>query len=302
MPLIGVSYQCEEKDEEYISRFSNKTEIKRIIQTALRLGIIKFAASSAKMSRLAPLHLKVLREIIEEGLDIDIIPCISIPLTIGGRSVDAFRRWATYLEIEKRNDPNILKRVMEDPILNFREGWRDRLPQAEPYGKKDFEKIQADWNKVHEALENFVDLPVSIVEPGSETDFLAMTERFDLLGGLIDRIKDSGYDKIVFGVHHSGETIPRLEKSLRNFDGYVTPLNSMGIMMLPTQESAEKAIQQTRNKIFAIKPLAGGRIKPGEAYRYIFNFDIEACMFGAATKKEVEENYEEALKAMRSKS
>jgi hypothetical protein len=124
-----------------------------------------------------------------------------------------------------------------------------------------------------------------------------MAGREDLIGALIDQLNDLGYKKILFGVHHAGETIPRLDKN-QNIVGYVTPLNEMGIMMLPEQSIAENAIRKTKKKIIAIKPLAGGRIKPHRAYKYVFKYNVEACMFGAATEEEVRINHLEILNTL----
>lgn len=290
MPLIGFSYQSKEKDKELLRKFSEKKEIRKMIKTAYELGIRKFATSSSNMSNLSALHLEVIREYYDRGYDFEIIPCFSIPLHYRGKKIDAFKRWATYIEIEKKKHPKILNRVLNDPILNFRENWKKNLPKASPYTKKEEKSLEIKWNNVEDALEEFSNLPVSYIEPGSETDFLAMTERYDLLGELVDRINASGYKRILFGVHHAGETINRLEKEIGKFNGYVTPLNSLGIMMLPTQESAEEAIKNSKKKVFIIKPFAGGRIPPSCAFKYIFKFNIEGLMFGASTEKEINED------------
>lgn len=297
MPLIGSSYQSKEKDRELVKKFSDKKEIKKIFDTAYKRGIRTFATSSSNMSELSAGHLEVVREYYENEKNFEIIPCFSIPIVLREKRIDAFKRWATYLEIEKRQVPKIFNHVLEEPILNFRKNWRKNLPKATAYTKKDLIDLKIKWDTVENALEEFSDLPVSYIEPGSETDFLAMTERYDLLGELIDRITSSGYKKILFGVHHAGETINRMEKEFENFDGYVTPLNSMGIMMLPTHKMAEEAIISTRKKVFVIKPFAGGRIEPLTAFKYIFKFKIEGIMFGASTEEEIVEDINAMSKA-----
>ena len=109
--------------------------------------------------------------------------------------------------------------------------------------------------------------------------------------------KSRGCARVFLGVPHAGETIPRLDNNQR-INGYVTPINTLGVMMLPDQKTAENAIRKTSKKIIAIKPLAGGRIKPHRAYQYIFSYKPEACMFGAATEEEVEISHLEILKAL----
>lgn len=300
MPLIGVSYQTTKIDKKYRKKFSDEREIKNIIQTALNHGIKKFAASSPTMNLLAEKHLNVLKELYSNGHHFKVLPCFSIPLKIENREINAFKRWATYIEVEKKDNPQVLKKFMDDPVLNFRPGWKEKLPSAKPYTKKDFQNLKIDTLELDREIEAFKDLPVSYIEAGSETDFIALTERGDLISELIDHLYASGYNKVLLGVHHAGETIPRLEK-IQEIDGYVTPINELGVMMLPDQKTAENTIRKTRKKIFAIKPLAGGRIEPHRAFKYVFSYDIEACMFGAATKEEVKMDLLEILRILDSK-
>jgi len=299
MPFIGVSYQSPDRDREYRKRFSDANAIRGVIDAAVAMGVKVFAAAAPDSSPLAPLHLQVLRDVVDDGHEIALIPCVGIPLRIGSKGVDAFRRWATYLSVEERTHPGIRRRVLEDPILNFREGWKKKLPTSRPYDEGDLQRLSVDWGKIDESLEPFMEFPVSYMEPGSETDFLAMTGRFDLLGDLVDRIKERGFSRILFGVHHAGVTIPRLEGDLTGFDGYLTPLNPLGVMMLPTQGSAESAIEATGKTVFAIKPLAGGRVEPERAFSYVFGFDVEGCMIGCASTREVEEDVRAAVKAQK---
>jgi len=241
----------------------------------------------------------VLQDAADEGRDIELIPCVGVPVRLGGEEIDAFRRWATYVAVEEATHPGVRQLIIEDPILNFRPGWRSRLPASRPYRDHDCQRLEIDWGRLEADLDFFVDLPVSYIEPGSETDFLAMVGRLDLLGELVDRIRERGFGGVLFGVHHAGETIPRLDDGLEGFSGYVTPLNPIGVMMFPTKASAEKAIRDTKRAVYAIKPLAGSRVKPEEAFRYVFGFRVEGCMIGCASVSEVEEDFKAALEASR---
>lgn len=299
MPMIGVSYQSRERDREYQERFRDPGAMKSVIDAAIRMGVTRFAAASRDSSPLAPTHLQVLKNTADEGRGISVIPCIGIPIRLRGSGIDAFRRWATYLALEERRYPEVRRLVLHDPVLNFREGWRHRLPVSKPYSEEDFQMLAIDWGKIDDGLEDFVDLPVSHVEPGSETDFLAMAGRLDLLGELIDRIRERGYGRVLFGVHHAGVTIPRLDEGLDGFDGYLTPLNPLGVMMLPTRASAEEAVRNTQRAVYAIKPLAGGRVSPEAAFQYVFGFHVGGCMVGCASVSEVEEDFEAAIEAAR---
>lgn len=298
MPLVGISYQSSQKDVEYRERFSDPAAMREVMEAALEMGVHRFAAATPDSSPLAASHISTLKEMTEAGHGVEVLPCIMVPLRIQGGKVDAFRRWATYISFEEREHPDVRGFVLDDPILNFREGWRQRLPTSRPYVERDFEELEIDWDRVEGGLDEFTELDVRYVEPGSETDFLAMTGRMDLLGELVDRIKGRGFQGVLFGVHHAGTTIPILEEGLPGFEGYVTPLNSRGIMMLPSKSSAEEAIRATRRTVYAIKPLAGGRINPDEAFRHVFEFDVEGCMVGCASVEEVRVDMQAALRAI----
>jgi hypothetical protein len=296
MPLVGVSYQSRERDREYREKFGDDGEMRRVVDAAIGLGVRRFAAASPSSSPLAPQHLRVLKQAVDDGHGIDVIPCIGIPMRIGIRGIDAFRRWATYLAHEEPEYPGVRRCVLDDPVLNFREGWRQRLPASKPYGEDDLQRLALDWRRIEDDLEVLTDLPVSCVEPGSETDFLAMAGRLDLLGELADRIGERGFG-VLFGVHHAGVTIPVLDGELDSHDGYLTPLNPLGVMMFPTKASAEAAVRDAGKLVYAIKPLAGGRVGPEAAFRYVFGFDVEGCMVGCASVSEVEEDFRAAIQA-----
>jgi len=299
MPIIGVSYQNKERDEEYRKRFSDENEIVKVIEAAVKMGVRKFASATPDSSPLSSLHLRVLRDLANQGLDVQLIPCLGIPMRLGERKVDDFRRWATYLAYESETYPEVRQHMLDDPILGFREGWRELLPTSKPYGEGDFQDLNVDWRQIEVNMSYFKELPVQYIEPGSETDFLALAGRFDLLGELVDKILETGFRGTLFGVHHAGMTIPRLEEKLDHFDGYLTPLNPLGVMMFPTKASSEAAVNGTSRDVYAIKPFAGGRVEPGAAFRYVFSLPVRGCIFGAGSISEVERDLGSAFEVIR---
>ena len=101
------------------------------------------------------------------------------------------------------------------------------------------------------------------------------------------------------GTHHAGSTIPVLERSWIEFDGYITPVNKLGVMIFPTQGMALKAIRSAKKPIIAIKPLAGGRIPPNIALEFVYkDLMIDACMIGVASESEVDEDIPLALEKL----
>jgi len=93
---------------------------------------------------------------------------------------------------------------------------------------------------------------------------------------------------------------------MRGFDGYVTPINKLGVMMFPTRKEVEKAVEESRSRgrlIIAIKPFAGGRIRPKEALTYVFRrVKTDACMMGVASVREAEEDFKAARQILAGKS
>jgi len=294
MPFIGISYQNSQKDEEYRKRFSKISEIEKVIKAAVKLGLRKFAAATPDSSPLSPIHLQALQLTISEGHSLEIFPCVGIPLCLGTKKIDPFRRWATYLDIESQLYQETKTLIIEDPILNFREDWKNRLIASKPYSEEDFRELVIDWERINKNLQFFTEFPTSHIEFGSEIDFLAMTERFDLIGELVERAKAYGFKKVLLGVHHAGMTIPLLKDRLQDFEGYVTPLNPLGVMMFPTKQSAEKAVNTVKKSVYAIKPLAGGRVKPRRAFKYLLKHPIDGCMIGVSSIPELKENLKAA--------
>jgi len=300
LPFLGISYQGRERDEEYRRRFLDKSEMKKVMRVALNYGVRFFSASSHRFNDLSPLYLEAVKEIEdEEETDIQLIACISIPLELGGARVNDFKRWKTQLlyETEMFGD-NVVEKALNDPILNCRPGWREGLQAAKPYSTRQLQRgLEIDWRVWENSIDMLSEWRIAWIEPGSETDFLALA-RIDLLGEAIDRTRDAGY-RCLLGSHHLGATAPLLrEAEIRGFDGYVTPINKLGVMMFPTQRIVEKTVGDARRRgdlVIAIKPLAGGRIKPKDALTYVFKkVKVDACMIGVASTKEAEEDFEAA--------
>jgi hypothetical protein len=167
---------------------------------------------------------------------------------------------------------------------------------AKPYDRKELrEELKINWKRWEDSLLKFSDYKIAWVEPGSETDFLAIC-RMDLLEELLDKTHELGY-RVLLGSHHLGASAPLVEEEhVRKFDGYITPINKLGHMMFPTQREAENAIKRIRKGgklIVGTKPFAGGRIKPEEALNYVYKkVKVDSCMMGVGSVKEAEEDFQ----------
>ncbi|MEM1575115.1 MAG: hypothetical protein QXF09_05890 [Nitrososphaerota archaeon] len=297
LPLIGISYQGKQKDEEYKERFSNKEEIKKVMKVALNFGLRYFAASSHDFNELSPIYLNAIKELEEdEGIEIFLIPCMKIPLKLGKEEINDYRRWATHLNYEvEKFGKEIIENYFNDPILNCRYKWKENLKIAKPYSLKELEKeLKIDWEKWENNIYKFSDYKIAWIELGSESDFIIIS-RIDLLEELIDRTLDIGY-RVLLGSHHFGVSSSIIEEEkIRKFDGYVTPINKLGVMMFPNKKEVENNIMKIKESgkiIIAIKPFAGGRIKPKEALDYVYKkMKVSSCMIGVGSIEEAEEDF-----------
>ena len=78
-------------------------------------------------------------------------------------------------------------------------------------------------------------------------------------------------------------------------------MNSMGVMMFPSRDSAVEAIRAAKKPVIAIKPLAGGRLKPTEALEHIYRkMGIDFCMIGVGSEREAEEDFSIAHEILKS--
>ncbi|MFX0211372.1 MAG: hypothetical protein ACFFDT_35665, partial [Candidatus Hodarchaeota archaeon] len=137
LPLLGITYQGANKDETCRIKFSNRDEMKRLIEVALRYQIHYFAASSYNFNALAPTYLKMVNEVAEEKeRAVQLIPCLGIPLEFKRKKVDDYKRWATYLDYELRTFGNVKAKYFGDPILNCRYAWKENLSRSKPYNLK----------------------------------------------------------------------------------------------------------------------------------------------------------------------
>jgi len=302
LSLLGISYQNKQKDNEYKKKFSNKDEMKRVMKVAIRYGIRFFASTSFDFNELAPTYLAAIKEIEnEEELELSLITCIGIPLEFKGEKINDYKRWKTHLIYESKElGKRIGERFFDDPILNCRFGWKENLRAVKSYNIKELKKeLKINWKLWEERVNQFSDYDVAWIEPGSEIDFLAIS-RIDLLEELLDINSELGYRSFL-GSHHLGSSVPLIqERRVKKFDGYVTPVNELGVMMFPTKREAENAVKRTRKEgklIVATKPFAGGRLTSNVALalNYVYTeLKVDSCMMGIGSVAEAEQNFQAA--------
>ena len=307
LPFLGESYQGEAKNRLYVERFSNVDyTVKVLVKAVEDYGATAVSAVPSMEGRLASLLLEAIKRT-ERITDVELALtfCLRIPLRMEGERIDDYRRWASYLNYEaKLAGENVLERYLNDPILLCRKGWKKRfrytVDHLGGYDRDELDKLEIDFDRVKDCLDCFRDFKVIFVEPGSESDFLAISGRLDLLEDLVSLLRNEGFETIVLGVHHAGSTIPILEDSEIEVDGYLTPVNKLGALMLPNRELALKAIKGSSKPVIAIKTMAGGRIPPAEALDFVFNeVGVDACMIGVGSLEELEEDFSIAKRILK---
>jgi len=301
LPFLGESYQGSERNKLYAERFSHPENTLAIVKRAVSsYGLTVMGAMPPTIGELSRLFFEVLqRASTETQVEIGLISCFAIPLSIEGEDVDDYRRWVTYHSIESQDDDGVTQKYLNDPLLLCREGWRQRFARAlestEPYSREEIESMMLSRPKLDKMLDSLSSFRNLLVEPGSETDFLALTGRIDILQEVVTASVEKLGCPVVLGTHHAGYTIPILDASNIPFSGYVTPVNAIGALMLPSQGKVAEALSCTKKPIIAIKPMAGGRIGPDNAFRYVFQEAKAAvCMMGVASEIELEQDVQAA--------
>lgn len=293
LPFIGVSYRSFKHDEVYRKRFSKIETIVEILSAAVEHGIDVLGVMPDIENPLFNNLFDAIKKVeTKYGIEIGLGICIPVPLEINGKLIDAFRRWLTYYYNEKKlvDEHDLLRRYLNDPILQWRKGWKENFTKVfkyvKPYVKEDFRKLSINLRFVERILKIFDGYKVVFVEPGSEIDFLVISQRFDLLDVLLSFLQSTYGCPIILGSHHSGITIPVLEKSKLSFNGFMTPVNMLGVMMFPSKEMSLKAVKEAKRPVIGIKVLAGGRLRPVEALRFALKY-VKFLMVGVASTKEL---------------
>ncbi|HWR26241.1 MAG TPA: hypothetical protein VN316_00005 [candidate division Zixibacteria bacterium] len=108
---------------------------------------------------------------------------------------------------------------------------------------------------------------ISPLEPEYVSVHAQFCDRIDdRLNEWVDMIKDTGA-KPAASTHSPGTTIPLLDNM--GFEAYLAPVNPIGYGMEPDVESTLRALEHTKKKVLAIKPLAAGNLYPE---RSVFEF------------------------------
>jgi len=265
-----------EKKSIYKKRFSDVSGIVEVISAAMGEGV-----DTLGFKRYDNL-VKAVDRTGEQGLDPKLIPMIyQIPLEIGGRSVPVNRIQATILEYRKYigQEPAYQEYISSEEYRKEEE--------AIPLRNEEIRNLKIEEDELEDLLNWFINknclkLVTTCVE------FYALTNKLDLLEDIVKMCEKFGF--IVCAGSHMSNVFDILEGENFCFPVYYAPLNKTGFFMLPSREAMLQSLSRIRVPLIAIKPLAGGRIPPREAFDCIFGLREDVvCMVGLGSVEEVNE-------------
>ena len=303
-PYDGISYVSPEKDAENLKRF---LDVERVAEV-FRYASVEFGVTVAQTDHMIPhldrLHLVALWKAMEtSGVQIATVPFIIVPLRLRGAPLDGERVYATYDQCSlEAGGAAYREHFLNDPILRYdTDIGAEQIvtcDRVEPYSEAEMREVEVDYAELERYIGFFEGFEILMADPGCEADLLAMTGRFDLLREYVSYLKKR-FDTVASSVHHPGVTLPLLEREGIEFDGYITPVNKIGVFMLPTPELSLRAIRTCSKPVIAIKPQAGGRLLGEDAFDYVLN-DVGAasCMMGLGTLDEVRETLTAATRVL----
>jgi len=265
-----------EKKVIYTNRFLDPSNVVEVISAAVKEGV-----DALGFKRLGNL-VEAVDRIRVRGIDLTLIPMIyQVPLQLKGRKVSSDRIEATILRYR-----NYIKRETAYSEYILTEEFRNTESER-PLVDEELRNLKVDEGELSKMLYWFSDKKC----PGLVTtcvEFYALTGKSDLLEQILRVCNSYGFQ--VCAGSHMSTVFDILETENLRFPAYYATLNKTGFLMLPSRESMLRSLSKIDAPLIAIKPLAGGRIPPREAFDYIFNLkDDVICMVGLSSAKEARE-------------
>ena len=305
-PFDGYGYVSADRDAAMLAHFSVFDRLVEVLRFGVDNGLTVAQADHMSV-HLNRRHLSALWQVQQlTGVEPGLVPFLVVPLRLDGQPIQPRRVHATldrnnYLAVGE----SYRRHLADDPIVGYLasgHGVEDealvRFEDVPPYTPDELARLEVDYAALEREVGFFAGYPGLVADPGAEVDLLAPAGRFDLIEGYIAFLRRH-FRAVVASVHHPGMTLPLLERQGVSFDGYITPLNRLGVFMLPTPESALRAVRASTRPVIAIKPMAGGRLLGREAFDYVLNeVGVAASMFGMGTLDEVRFTVTEAKRAL----
>jgi hypothetical protein len=305
-PTDGYGYISAERDQRMMEYFSSSEPIVQVMSCGIEHGLTVVQTDHMEVHRNRQQLVAIWQTMERTGAEIRTIPFMLIPLTLDGKPLDQRRAHATFdYNARQLAGDEYRDYFATDPIVQYVTGGHaseeDVLVSCDelaPFSTAELNAIEVDYGLLEQYLGFFAGFTPFIADAGAEIDLLAPAGRFDLIDEYLTFLRGR-FPAVATSIHHPGITIPALEASDIQFDAYITPLNKLGVFMLPTPQTALAAIRASDTPVIAIKPMAGGRMVRQEAFDYVLNdVGAAACMFGLGTMEEVLYTFAQARGAL----
>lgn len=305
-PFDGCGYVSAERDARMLEHFSVVERIVEVLAAAAGEGVT-MVQTDHMVPHLNRQHLTAIWKASERcGVRLGTIPFLVVPLTLDGQPVDQKRVHATFdRNAYERYGERYREYLRTDPIVGYLTSGHGIEADAlvdfnvvPPYEAADIARMQVDYGTFERNIGFFEGFEPLLADPGAEVDLLAAAGRIDLIEEYIAFLRRY-FPAVAASVHHPGVTLPALEELGASFDAYITPVNKLGVFMLPVPDAALAAIRACRTPVIAIKPMGGGRLVQQEAFDYVLNeVGVAATMFGLGTLAEVRQTVDLARQAL----
>jgi hypothetical protein len=305
-PYDGTTYTSKERDQQYLRRWTGPRSMVELMKPIVqRFGVTASRGFPAE-SDLRRWHREALRLTMEEtDTEIAIVLGSILPTKVGLDTASYVYRLNRELGGEE-----FQKKWRCDPIVRYGFEKRDETKaEIDDFTRKaselpldipeELKKAEVDYEKLDSMLGGWKGFNVPIYASNERWEFLVLARRFDELQQIADLVKNR-IGNFLLGTHNAGLVIPMAEDARLRVDGYLAPVNKAGILMFPTPRLAVEAVRRAKKPVIGIKPLGGGRVRPTEAFQYVFKeIGMPTTMVGIGNMEEAEETLGAALKALK---
>jgi len=264
-PFEGVSYLSRTQALHYLEYFSHKENIMPVLEIAFNSGIktITCANNDIILSAL---------DNFSSNKEISLVPLIP----------------NAYEYAREASEKGILGTVMSkakriDVYQKVRLGLR-AISKIKGIISKDVLTLLMEL--IEFEMASFHKFKISgVVLHGQITDLALSSNNKNIINIYQSLIKETYGVQPILATHNFGTLLPKLiEWNIKI--PVMAPFNQKGFMMRPSQEECEKLLQETDYCIIAKKVLAGGRLSPEEAFKYLTDKKIDSVVIGVGTVSE----------------
>lgn len=266
-PFDGVSYLSRAQAKDYIEKFSEEDEVFRVIEAAVNSGLDTITCAYND---------RVLRALdrLPPNKKMKVIPVV----------------------------PNAYEYVRESSSKGLLGTVTDKLKRTDTFERvkivlkgtsqikgiitKDIRALITSMLQLELAPFKKHDVPAVILH-GHIADLALVNGRREVFDVYCDYIRNSFKAEPFIATHNFGRSLPKYEEWKLDITGIHTSFNSKGFMMRPSASVCEELLEKTDKYILAKKILAGGTLRPEDAFEYVKGKTIPSVVIGFGNPSEV---------------